>query len=180
MAPDNDTKTNRRWGRSIILEEIGFQYFSHTQGCLIKSCVSLRFIKFLEFTQGPLQGRSPPPPLSAPLHCLPPSLATDLKQKLAPRSAMRGTYFDRPLSNVRDHIFIGGMSLLSAPAQPHRPHSRNDSDFPAGPNLLPPVLHFLSCPAPKQDMGREQRAEDRDNTHGGAPQVIGLSLRGLW
>ena len=36
LAPDNDAKTNRRWGRSIILEEIGFQYFSHTQRVLDK------------------------------------------------------------------------------------------------------------------------------------------------
>ena len=36
LAPDNDAKTNRRWGRSIILEEIGFQYFSHTQWVLDK------------------------------------------------------------------------------------------------------------------------------------------------
>ena len=84
LAPGNDAKTNRRWGRSIILEEIGLQYFSHTQGCLIKSFVSLRFIEFLEFTQGPLQGRSTSPPHSAPLHCLPPPLATDLKQSLPP------------------------------------------------------------------------------------------------
>ena len=116
LAPDNDAKTNRRWGRSIILEEIGLQYFSHTQGCLIKSFVSLRFIEFLEFTQGPLQGRSPPPSLRTP--ALPPPISCHRPQaKLAPRSAMRGTYFDRPLSNVRDHIFIGGMPLLSAPTQ---------------------------------------------------------------
>ena len=36
LAPDNDAKTKRRWGRSIILEEIGFQYFSHTQRMLDK------------------------------------------------------------------------------------------------------------------------------------------------
>ena len=36
LAPDNDAKTNRRCGRSIILEEIGFQYFSHTQRVLDK------------------------------------------------------------------------------------------------------------------------------------------------
>ena len=36
LAPDNDAKTNRRRGRSIILEEIGFQYFSHTQRVLDK------------------------------------------------------------------------------------------------------------------------------------------------
>ena len=29
-------KTSRRWGRSIILEEIGFQYFSNTQRVLDK------------------------------------------------------------------------------------------------------------------------------------------------
>ena len=28
----NDAKAYRRWGRSVILEEIGLQYFSHTQG----------------------------------------------------------------------------------------------------------------------------------------------------
>ena len=36
LAPDNDAKTNRQWGRSIILEEIGLQYFSHTQRVLGK------------------------------------------------------------------------------------------------------------------------------------------------
>ena len=29
-------KNKSRWGRSIILEEIGFQYFSHTQRMLDK------------------------------------------------------------------------------------------------------------------------------------------------
>ena len=33
----NDAKTKRRWGRSIILEEIGLQYFSHTQRVLDKN-----------------------------------------------------------------------------------------------------------------------------------------------
>ena len=28
----NDARAYRRWGRSVILEEIGLQYFSHTQG----------------------------------------------------------------------------------------------------------------------------------------------------
>ena len=36
LAPDNDAKTKRRRGRSVILEEIGFQYFSHTQRVLDK------------------------------------------------------------------------------------------------------------------------------------------------
>ena len=36
LAPDNDAKTNRRWGHSIILEEIELQYFSHTQRVLDK------------------------------------------------------------------------------------------------------------------------------------------------
>ena len=40
LAPDNDAKTNRRWGRSIILEEIRFQYFfSHPKDALIVSKV---------------------------------------------------------------------------------------------------------------------------------------------
>ena len=37
LAPYNDAKTKRRWGRSIILEEIGLQYFSHTQRVLDKN-----------------------------------------------------------------------------------------------------------------------------------------------
>ena len=36
LASDNDAKAKGRWGRSIILEEIGFQYFSHTQRMLDK------------------------------------------------------------------------------------------------------------------------------------------------
>ena len=36
LASDKDAKTKSRWGRSIILEEIGFRYFSHTQRMLDK------------------------------------------------------------------------------------------------------------------------------------------------
>ena len=36
LASYKDAKTKSRWGRSIILEEIGFQYFPHTQRMLDK------------------------------------------------------------------------------------------------------------------------------------------------
>ena len=40
LASDKDAKTKSRWGRSIILEEIRFQYFfSHPKDALIVSKV---------------------------------------------------------------------------------------------------------------------------------------------
>ena len=36
LAPDNDAKNKSSVGTFIILEEIGFQYFSHTQRVLDK------------------------------------------------------------------------------------------------------------------------------------------------
>ena len=99
--------TNRRWGRSIILEEIGLQYFSHTQGCLIKSFVSLRFRKFLEFTQGPLQGRSPPPLTPHSCTASPLLLPQTSSRACPPECNWGGRTLTEPLSNVRDHIFTG-------------------------------------------------------------------------
>ena len=76
----NGARTNRQCGRSIILEEIWFQYFfSHLRvldkkNFVSKSFVSLRF-SFLQFTKGLLREKIIPPPHSTPLHRLPPPLA---------------------------------------------------------------------------------------------------------
>ena len=62
----------------LILEEIGFQYFPHTQRMLDeKFCLILRFESFLKFTKGPLQEKIISPPHFTLPHRLPPPLASD-------------------------------------------------------------------------------------------------------
>ena len=78
----NGARTNRQCGRSIILEEIWFQYFfSHLDGCLIKNFVSERFVSlrfsFLQFTKGLLREKIIPPSHSRPCMAFPQLLPPD-------------------------------------------------------------------------------------------------------
>ena len=107
---------NRRWGRSLFLKRWIFNIFLTPKGCLIKSFVSLRFRKFLEFTQGPLQGRSPPPLTPHPCTASPLLLPQTSSRACPPECSWGGRTLTKPLSNVRDYIFIGDMSVPVCPS----------------------------------------------------------------
>ena len=140
-------KNKSRWGRSIILEETGFQYFSHTQRMFDeKFCLILRFESFLKFTKGPLQEKIIPPPHSTLPHRLPPPLASDCAMEartLTATSNARVTNKDDvemlfhppslpPPSTRSEEIPGSRQSLHSSPHSFRLPMSRPKHGFEVG------------------------------------------------
>ena len=143
MASDKDAKTKSRWGRSIILEEIGFQYFPHTQRMLDKKFCLIEIWKFLEFTQGSLQERSslpltPHSRIASP-HLLPPIVPwrLALRQHLLTRGCRTHRMMSRIASSALSsipkprskEIPVSRQSLHSSPHSSRLPMSRPQTWF---------------------------------------------------
>ena len=157
----NGARTNCQCGRSIILEEIWFQYFfSHLDGCLIKNFVSERFVSlrfsFLQFTKGLLREKIVPHPHSTPQHRLPPTLASRLCYGRA-----------RTLTQTSNARVV--WMMLSSPQAPQPPSPvQGSSWFPRQ------SLHFSPhLPMSRPKHGSKMACTERDETKalGDAPQA---------
>ena len=154
-------KNKSRWGRSIILEEIGFQYFSHTQRMFDeKFCLILRFESFLKFTKGPLQEKIIPPPHSTLPHRLPPPLASDCAMEARILTAT---------SNARvTNRMMWRCFFIRPPFLPQAPVQRR-SPVPGRVCILLLTASAFPCPAPnmvlKLALLGEQMRQKRLATH---------------
>ena len=156
----------------LILEEIGFQYFPHTQRMLDKKFYLIEIWKFLEFTQGPLQERSslpltPHSRIASP-HLLPPIVPWRLAlwQQLLTRGwqtrMMWRCFFIRP------------------PFLPQAPVQRR-SPVPGRVCILLLTASAFPCPAPKHgfEVGTAWRTNET-KALGDAPQVPVPSYPRSW